>query len=444
MADIKPFRGIVYNEENVSSLKDVTTPPYDVITKEEQERFYAESAHNVVRLILGRQGELDNSNDNRYTRAAAFFGDWLSAGVLTRDDDELIYLYQQDYKGADGTMKTRTGFIALARLEDFSSGKILPHEKTLAGPRSDRLKLMEACHSNFSQIFTLYSDKELTVNALLSNCSRGAAPDMEVTDDAGVTHRIFKIGDPDAIAKIVRIMKEKNLFIADGHHRYETALNFRNIMRKRRDIPADSPYNYVMMYFSNMDDDGLVVFPTHRVLFNLQGYQMDFLKSEVGKYFTVTTYPFSGNDEESVTNEFYSKLEEEGGSKHAFGMYCKGDDHYSLLVLDDGGKVDGILPDDMDANLKSLDVTILHSVLIDHLLGVGTAAQENQENLKYVKESGKAIRLVKDGDYQVAFILNPTKIEQVKAVASSGNKMPQKSTFFYPKLLTGLVINKLD
>jgi uncharacterized protein (DUF1015 family) len=444
MAEIKAFKGTVYNNEKFSSLKDVTTPPYDVITKAEQEDFYQKSDYNIIRLILGKESDLDNLSDNRYTRAAGYFKKWCDDGVLVKDDEEAIYVYQQDYHLADGTMKTRTGFIALTRIEDFSTGKILPHEKTLSGPRSDRLKLMESCHSNFSQIFSLYSDKELKVDTIINESIANMAPDIEVTDDANIAHRIYRISDKDTISGIVSLLKDKNLFIADGHHRYETALTFRDLNRKNGDLPYDSPYNYVMMYFSNMDSDGLLVFPTHRVLFNLQDSQVDFLKSEVGKFFTVIDMPYTEENEPAVFKELINRLEKEGGEKHAFGMYIKGESVYRLLVLDDKSGIAPILKDDMPESLKSLDVTVLHSVLIDHLLGVGTAAQEKQENLKYVKSAEKAVELVKSGDYQVTFLLNPTKIEQVKDVASSGNKMPQKSTFFYPKLLTGLVINRLN
>jgi len=444
MAKIRPFKGTIYNKDVISDLKDVTTPPYDVITPAEQDNFYKKSEHNVIRLILGKKTDQDSSSDNRYTRSATFLNDWLTSNALIDEKDEAIYVYKQDYTLDDGTVMTRTGFIALTRLEDFSSGKILPHEKTLSGPRADRLRLMESCHSNFSQIFSLYSDKELTVDNIMENAVSGNAPDMDVTDDAGITHRIFKVTDPEAIKSVVANMDDKRLFIADGHHRYETALNFRNLNRKNGDMPEDSPYNFVMMYFANMDSEGLVVFPTHRVLFNLQDYQVDFLKSEICKFFTVTGFPFSENNESEVLERFTKELEKAGETAHAFGMYIKGDTTFHLLVADCPEKFESILSGDMSESLKGLDVTVLHSVLIDHLLGVGTAAQEKQQNLKYVKSSEKAIDLVKNDDFQVAFLLNPTKVEQVKAVASAGEKMPQKSTFFYPKLLTGLVINRLN
>ncbi|MFC1856075.1 DUF1015 domain-containing protein, partial [Thermodesulfobacteriota bacterium] len=399
---------------------------------------------NVIRLILGNMSDGDNEKNNRYTRAASFLEQWLSEGALTQDESDSIYVYMQDYRMVDGTLKTRTGFIALAKLEDFSSGKILPHEKTLSGPKTDRLNLMKSCHCNFSQIFSLYSDKSLSIDQLIAKSIEGKNPDMDVTDVADIRHRIFRVSDAGTVSKVVSLMKDKRLFIADGHHRYETALNFRNYNSENGELPADSPYNYVMMYFANMDNDGLVVFPTHRVLFNLDNDQINFLKSEVDTYFSVVDFPFNKENELSVRDEFAERLTAEGETKHAFGMYVKGDKSYHLLIAEDTQKIESVLRDDMDSSLRELDVTVLHSVIIDHLLGVGTKAQENQENLKYVKNVDKAIELVKDGDFQVTFLLNPTKIDQVKSVASAGNKMPQKSTFFYPKLLTGLVINKLN
>ncbi len=444
MAEIRPFRGVVYNKEKVADLADVTAPPYDVISSAEQDAFYEKSDYNVIRLILGKKDESDNAEDNRYTRAAVFLRDWLESGALVQDERDSIYVYEQDYKMPDGSMMTRGGFIALTKIEDFSSGKILPHEKTLSGPKRDRLNLMESCHCNLSQIFSLYSDKELTVDNILKGQTSSANADMEVTDPAGITHRIFKVTDADTIAKVVNAMADKNLFIADGHHRYETALNFRDSVRDRQELPPDSLYNYVMMYFANMDDEGLVVFPTHRVMFNLSEEQISSLKSQVGDFFTVTDFPFTSESEVTARKELYARLEEAGETKHAFGMYCAGDSKYSLLVVADSAKVESIFAADMNNSLKKLDVTVLHSALINHILGVSVEAQEKQTNLKYVKDADKAIQFVNDGEFQLTFLMNPTKVEQVKEVASTGNKMPQKSTFFYPKLLTGLVINKIN
>jgi uncharacterized protein (DUF1015 family) len=444
MAEIKPFKGIVYDKEKIDDLKDVTTPPYDVITKAEQDGFYAKNEYNVIRLILGKESEHDSLSDNRYTRSAEFLENWLSSGVLKQDETDSIYAYQQSYHLPNGTMKTRIGFIALIKLEDFSSGKILPHEKTLSGPKSDRLNLMKSCHCNFSQIFSLYSDKKLKVDNIIEESILGKQPDMHVTDALKTFHAIFRISDAEVISRIAALMKDKNIFIADGHHRYETALNFRDHIRKEIDTPETSPYNYVMMYLSNMDSDGLAVFPTHRVLFNLPERQIGFLKANIDKYFTVTDFPFTKKNEKDVLDELSSKLESAGKKNNAFGMYCKDDDSYKLLVADDMSKIEPVIKKDMAESLKGLDVTVLHSVIINHLLGISTESQEKQENLRYVKGSHNAVKLIKEEDYQIAFLLNPPRVEQVEAVASSGNKMPQKSTFFYPKLLTGLVINKLN
>ena len=444
MAEIKPFKGITYNKEKISDLKDVTTPPYDVISKEDQKGFYSKSEYNVIRLILGEEKESDDQENNKYTRAASFLKEWLSSGVLKKAENDSIYLYRQDYDLPDGTQNTRTGFVALTKIEDFSSGKVFPHEKTLSGPRSDRLKLMESCHCNLSQIFSLYSDKELAINRLFIAKLSGRRPDMEVTDKENTTHRIFKIDDPETISRVANIMEGKSLFIADGHHRYETALNFRNIMRSRQEIQKDSPYNYVMMYLSNMDDEGMTIFPTHRVLFNFQDKQIDSLKTKMSEYFNVIEFPFNEENEREVRKEFYERLRSEGEKTHAFGMYRAGDDSYTLLVVDDKTKIEAVFNEDMAESLKDLDVTVLHSAVIGHILGISVKAQEDQENQKYIKGSDKAIQLVKDGEFQVAFLMNPTKIEQVQAVATSGNKMPQKSTYFYPKVLTGLVINQLN
>jgi uncharacterized protein (DUF1015 family) len=416
-------------------------PPYDVISPTLQEDLYQRSPFNVVRLILGRTGATDSDQDNRYTRAAADFAAWQGEGVLARDQVPSLYLYDQEYILENGENVIRKGFIALTRLEDFSSGVVKPHEKTLAGPKTDRLHLTKACGANFSPIFSLYSDCCCVLEALTRKL-REAPPTLAVKDDDQVQHRLWQVTDPSIITKAQELLESKPLFIADGHHRYETALNYRNYMRERYpNYTGKELFNFVLMYFANMEDQGMQIFPTHRLLFNLTDFHLESLLEALDEYFLVEPVPIDPTDP-AARAEARNLLRRKGEGGHALGLFAGGQTLY-LLTLRDEKVMDRYFPPKAPKALKTLDVSILHRLILEGLLGMTAEAQEQQSHLKYVKGFDDPFELVLCGEYPLAFLMNPTRMSEVRDVANAGEKMPQKSTYFYPKLLTGLVINPI-
>jgi len=454
MAEIKGFRGLLYNKEKLGDLDLVMAPPYDVISPERQEKLYERHPKNVVRLDFGKTGPDDTEGNDRYTRAAETLAGWMEAGVLVRDEKPAIYYYTQTYTASPGTRLTRKGFIALSKLEEFSraegasGGGIRPHERTLSGPKADRLRLMQATAANFSCIFSLYSEKELTVNILLDAATKGTAPLVYVVDDESVENRLWRVDDPEVIERVAAALKDRPLFIADGHHRYETALNYCRLMKEKNPgHTGDEPYNYVMMYFSNMDDEGMTVWPTHRVIHSLDGFEADGFISECEKYFEIKEFKFNSNTYSEVQEAFLADLRATGGNGRAMtalGLRIVGRDAYHVLRLRSEEIMDEVLGVSLPEVFKELDVTVLHSLVLDRILGITAADQESQKNIVYVKSLPEAFTAASDKGAQMVFFLNPTPVAQVRAVAEAGAVMPQKSTYFYPKLLTGMVFNLLS
>lgn len=438
MAVIEPFRGIRYNPDKVGDLNLVTAPPYDIIPERLQKKLYQGHPNNVIRLELNREAPGDNEKDNRYTRAAGYLRQWLEQGILVREEEPVIYAYFIDYPDQKGKEKTLKGFIARLRLEEFESGVVLPHENTLAGPKADRLRLMEACHANLSPIFSLYSNPAREITPILDEAAEHA-PLARVTDMEGVLHRIWAVRGRKAIQKIQEVLADRPLFIADGHHRYETALAYRDAMRDatgRRD--GRQGFDYVMKYISNMDEPGLTIYPTHRLIDHLAGFRLERYIEQVESYFDVEAFPFLRK------KKFLRTLESLGDKDHAFGLYTTESDDLFLLTLKDPEKIRSLFQPSLSPVVRELDVTILHTVLLDHLLGIGEKELKAQSHVRYVKDSEDALHTVNDRDAQLAFLLNATRMEQLREVSVKREKMPQKSTYFYPKLLTGLVLNSLE
>ncbi|MDF1556425.1 MAG: DUF1015 domain-containing protein [Deferrisomatales bacterium] len=438
MAEICAFRGIRYNPSIVGDLNQVITPPYDVIGEPLQAALYERSSHNMVRLDLGKMLPGDDASDNRYTRSSALFGQWLRDGVLRADSAPALYWLEEDYALEDGSPCTRKGFVASVRIEDVGSGLYRPHEKTHAKPREDRIRLTRACKANLSPIFSLYDDPDMLVSPGLEKAARTAgAPDARVTDDAGVESRMWCVTDPEVVAAVAAAMQGKSFFIADGHHRYETALAHRAWMRGQcPGARGEGAWNYVMMYLSNMRDPGLTVFPTHRAVFGLKGLDVGGLLERAGEYFSVEAVA----EDPALLDAVAACLP----GRQRFGLCVKGTSGGWTLTLRDGVDLSSVLGEGVSPVLRGLDVTVLHSLLIERLLGISEEAQGEQRNLRYIK-GGRALldAVAGEADLQLGFLLNPTRIDQVKSVAEAGERMPQKSTFFYPKLVTGLVLHPL-
>jgi uncharacterized protein (DUF1015 family) len=423
--EIAPLRGVLYNQEKVH-IDDVVAPPYDVISPEQQAKLYDRNPYNVVRLILGRE-------EDRYASAARHLSDWLKAGILVRDEQPAVYLLTQSFDEDRGKTVVRKGFIALCRLVEFEERIILPHEKTLAKPREDRFRLLKATNSNFSQIFSLYSDPEKQVDRLLNGYLQ-EPPVIDVTFE-NVQNRLWRLLDPEKIRQLRELMSSKQALIADGHHRYETALAYREYCRTNNPHhTGNEPYNYVMMFFTNVDDEGLVIYPTHRLVHSVKGLMAKDFLGRISEHFILREF----KDNDALLKALQST------SVRSFGMKIQGEPTSYLATLKPTVTAAQVVNDDLPEEVRELDVTLLNSLVLRDLLGISVEAQEQKLNIDYVKSAPEAFAAVESGAAQIAFVMNPTKIQEVRDVAKAGYTMPQKSTYFYPKLLSGLVINLLS
>jgi uncharacterized protein (DUF1015 family) len=441
MATIIPFRGIFYNQAKAGLMSSLICPPYDIISPADREELYRKNLYNIVRLECGLESPADTDIDNRYTRAAALLEEWFKKELLHQDQVPAIYIYEMEYKVGKATRKLR-GFVCLVKIEDYQSGIIKPHETTLSGPKTDRLKLLRACQANFSQIYALFSDPPGTIAAILADVTR--KPDREVLSTDNVVHRIWSLSGINPLEMLVREMADKSLFIADGHHRYDTSLNYRNERRAIAKTDAgEESYDYVAMFLTRLEDPGITILPAHRILFNLIDFRPQQLMGEVKRYFNIERIGFNNQTDAKNLETVLDTMGNRADRAHVFGMRIKGENNYYLLTLRSEADMDALLTDRSPA-YRRLDVSILHHLIIDKLLGISIDTHKLGLNIEYIKEAGEAVRRVKKGTSEIVFLMNPTKVGEVKDVASTGERMPQKATYFYPKLVTGLVMRKLD
>jgi len=411
MADIFPFQPYRYSDA-AGRLADLVTQPYDKISPEMRARYLALNPYNLVRIILGERQASDNSTANVYTRAAGHLNDWIARGVLVREPEPCLFAYFQDFSVPDtGERLSRRGFIGLSAVEDYGAGVVHRHEQTLSGPKQDRLDLLRHTHAHFGQIFMLYPDPKREVDRQLEACTQGN-PAADVVDEYGAAHRLWKIADPSHIAAIRRLMADKKLLIADGHHRYETALAF------RKENPGLAGASRVMMTFVNMHSPGLKILATHRLVSGLADFDAGAFLRSASTGFQV--------DEVSSAEQLQSLWSE--APRGAIGV-AAGKKLYLLRLR---------------VASEKLDVPILHETLLGGVLGINEEAVRAEKNIRYVRGLDKAVEAARRGEAQVAFLLRPTAIEDVARISFSGGVMPQKSTDFYPKLLSGLTIYKVD
>ena len=443
MAVIAPFKGLTYNFEKLGDAAKLVAPPYDVISDEEQEEYHDAHPNNVIRLILGRKKTGDSDWDNRYTRSADCLKRWESEDILIRADYPSIYLTSHKYDPGDGSGKrVRWGFIALVRVEDEGSDVILPHERTFSAHKNDRLKLMRACNAQLSQVFALYSDPEGLILNLLKK-SGAEPPQVSFDFKDGTSHSMWPIRDQDVFKKVADSMVGKSIFIADGHHRYETSRNFRNIMRVRHGVgPGNRSYEYIMMYLTDMNDEGLTILPSHRLIKKQNEFKLDFFLEKAKKWFDIDKLPISKSGRDDQVQKIKQGLEEKGSKTPAFGLYCRKGAGYYILSLKPGAMDQ--MEEVLHPSLKKLDVIVLSRLILQKSLGFTREDLDNETLFHYNSNLADSISLVDSGLYEMTFLLNPTKIDQVKEVANNSLIMPRKSTYFYPKVLTGLVFNKID
>ena len=423
MAEIKPFKALRFDTEKAGSIDELVCPPYDIISDEQRQNYLAKNHNNIIRLELPK-------GDEPYKTAGEVLKKWIDSGILKKDEDDGIYIYEEEFS-INGIHTKFKGCIVRVKIEEFSKGVVLPHEETLSKAKEDRFNLMKATNCNFSQIYSLYMDSEHKIIDRLDKLS-GCRPETELTDGDGVTHRLWIVTDKDEIGAICRDFEDKKLYIADGHHRYETALNYRNYCYEIG--IGDGGEDYVMMMLVDMEHDGLVVLPTHRLVRDLESFDKDKILNDCKEYFSVT-HEGDISSAESKLKEMYDD------GKKAFAFYS-GDDGYDLLVLKDESVIANLLPEKSKAS-QNLDVTVLHTLILEEIFGIDAENMAKQINLTYTRLFDEAVEAVRTDKAQCAFILNPTRVTEIRDVATAGEKMPQKSTYFYPKLITGLVMNKL-
>lgn len=411
MAEVIPFRGILYNTSRVSG-GDVVAPPYDIITPDMRKALYEKSPYNIVRVDSGEEREDNTVGENKYTRAARYLDAWLKEGILTRSPWPCFYAYAMDYRTWEGH-KRLYGFFGLVRLEELGRG-IYPHECTHSKPKADRLKLLSACNANTSPIFSLYNSPERKASIVVERVMKGK-PGMVAEDLDGAVHRLWIIEKEEDIKTIMEDLKDRDIFIADGHHRYETALEYQRML-KERFLPCTGRelFNYVLMFLANIADGGITILPAHRVVRYAQGGVLN----RLSEYFEIKTISLDDDIIEAIR-----------GKLQTFGFYQRGDrKQYVLKYKGDGLK-------ETHPSLKDLDVTILHDLVFKELLEVSEVYYEMDVSI--------ARERVRNGDFDAVFFLNATRVEDVERVALSSVRMPPKSTYFYPKLMTGFVINNL-
>ena len=435
--EIKAFKAWRFDKGVVGDLGSCIAPPYDVINDKQQAALYKKNKYNIVRIDKGKEKAGDNAKGNVYTRAGKYLTDFISEGALKQDGADCLYAYVQNFT-AGKTKFQRSGFIALGKLEKFGAG-VRPHEKTLDGPKADRLKLTLATGSQFGQIFMIYDDKTMVADKIIKKAMK-QKPAVNCVDEENVRHRLFVVDKKVDIEAVTKMMKKKSTVIADGHHRYETALNY-------FDITKNPNAQWQMMSFVNMRNEGLVILPTHRLVGNIKGFNIDKMIESVGGDFEVGEFAFDKKSKERAKKNMFAVMRKtfEVG-KTSFGIYAGNGKFYAACFKN--AKVMDKLAGKMSKAWRSLDVSILHKAILEKVLGIGEKQLAAESNIEYIKDIGSAVEqsiaAVDKGQKQVVFFMNSTRMEQVQKVAAAGEKMPQKSTFFHPKIFTGLTVNIIE
>lgn len=421
MSEVKPFKAVRYNKDKVNDLSAVVCPPYDVISLQQQNDFYNFSEYNFIRLVLGKEKSSDDRQNNVYSRAKKTYEDWLKNGILVEDEEPSLYFYKQEYKML-GQKHSRVGFIGLMKIQDDKGSRIYPHENTHTAAKEDRFKLWKALDSNLSPIFVCYSDKDRKSDKAFKKLSSSGKPLFNITDKSGVKHSVWKLSDPEQIKEITQSMTQSSLFIADGHHRYEVSKQLRRskLDHMNKKATGREPFNYVMTYFTNMDSRDLKIFPIHRVVKNFP-QDLEFLNE------------YLRMDKVKTKEELVILLAKAGQNEHAFGLYTRGG--IKLLRLKNRLLINKLI-NEGSKEFKSLDATILKHFVFDQL-------DVKSEDIIYNNDVNEATGMVDAGQADACFILNPVRIQQLKAIALNGERMPPKTTYFYPKVLSGLTVHKM-
>jgi uncharacterized protein (DUF1015 family) len=447
MAQVYPFRAFRYNPER-APFDRVLTQPYDKISPAMQEKYYAADPHNLITVEKGRAYPGDTPQNNVYTRAAAAIEDWIRNHVVVQDPAPSFYAYTQEYTvPSSEERRTRRGFIGAGKLEEYSAGVIFRHEHTLSGPKADRLELLRHTKTHTGQLFMLYSDPTRLIDAILAEAEAAAAPATEMHDEYGVVHRLWVMAELQRVIAIQKAMEDQKLVIADGHHRYETALNYRNECRTHAGkIDPESPYERAMMTFVNTCSEGLMILPGHRVAAHIHDFSWSGVRRYLEPWFAAEAFPFSSDEKKTeARKKFLGKLVS-AREKRAIGVYPAAEPQkraFYVLTLREGVNLAQLLPN-VSPLQRELDVVLLHEGILEPALGITPQAVTAEANLTYEREASAALDAVDTGRAQISFLLNPCDVEQVMKIATSGEVMPQKSTDFYPKLMSGITMYRVE
>ena len=429
MTIIKPFRGYRYNPKAVGDLSRVITPPYDVINRDQQASYYKTHPYNFIRLDLGKTSPKDNEKNNRYTRAGIFLEEWIDKGILVRDLRESVYVYDQEYID-DGKKRRRLGFISLARLEEDRTKGFLPHERTFRGPKLDRLNLMRETGANMSPIFSIVLDENKKIINILKDFARKSKPVFDVKFD-GTRNRIWLMDDPVAIKRLKVSIKDKRALIADGHHRYEVALEYKRYMLKHKAAAGPDALNYVMMYFATSDPSGFAILPTHRMVEGISAESFRRNLDKISKFFDIIHL--------GSKDKMFARMRAEG--RHTIGVYMGGLRDYLCLSLK-RRDASGLIKSKNSAYWRNLDVVILHRLVFEKALGI--RGEKAEKAISFTRDPQEAFEWAASGDGRAAFFLNPPALDEIKNIVKRRERMPHKTTYFYPKPPSGMVINKIN
>src|SRR6266478_2168008 len=447
MAQVHPFRAFRYNPAR-TAFDRVLTQPYDKISPAMQQKYYAADPHNLIIIEKGRVFPSDSAQNDVYTRAGAALEDWIHNNIVAEDPVPSFYGYSQEYLvPSTNERRTRRGFIGVGKLEDYSAGIVFRHEQTLSGPKADRLELLRHTRTHTGQLFMLYSDPQKRVDAVLAEAESSVAPASELTDEYGVIHRLWPIAESDRVHAIQQAMADQKLVIADGHHRYETALNYRNERRATAaSLDPDASYERAMMTFVNTRGEGLVILATHRVVANVHDFSWPAVRRYLEPWFASEVFPFASDSEKSHAQEKFLARLAATAKQRSIGAYPAapaGQRAFYLFGLRPGADLGQLLPA-VPALQRDLDVVLLHDGILEPALGITLQAATKEMNLTYEREAAAAIAAVDSGQAQVSFFLNPVDVEKVIQIATSNEVMPQKSTDFYPKLLSGITMYRIE
>ncbi len=443
--EVRPFKAIHYNPEKIPDVGRCLAPPYDVISPEQQETYYRQHPNNVVRLILNRIASQDDGKNNRYARARDLLRQWTQEDVLHATQRPSFYVYEQEFDVPGGGRRRMKGFIGLVRLHDYDEGSVLPHEQILTRPLEDRVRLTEVTRTQFEYIWALYRDKAYVIDNVLDACEQERPIVDYLENGTGVQHRMWRLVDPQQCDIIRRTMRRLKIYIADGHHRYQAMLNIRDRMRRLfPDAGPDAPWEFIMMFLVNTEHEGLTILPTHRVLHNLHIDSLPDLNAAIQDHFHVKSYPFRDGDRAEARRRWLRDLKNVEPGEHKFGAYITKMNRYFLITLKDTEAYEEMVDVDSSSEWKLLDVSILNTLILSKSVGLTEEQMAMQASVDYVKDIDGAVKKVDDGQAQVALILNATRLEDVITIAENGEKMPRKSTFFYPKPLSGLVFYSME